>query len=111
MPYNLNADGITYHYFSVNEVAGQNRVGTYTGDGSGSLDVTNVGFEPHLVLVNVLEPDSSDPVHKTPAMAGNLSINFRQSSITGGIRSLLPNGFNVGSSGTRRPPALSSGRL
>ena len=98
--YNANNDGETYHYFAVNDVAGLIRVGSYVAPGGPSFNVTTVGFEPHLVLVKVLEPDSSDPIHKTPGMVGNLSINFRQSSITGGITGCLPNGFSVGSSGT-----------
>ena len=49
----MNSSGTFYHYVAWSEAAGYLDVGTYTGNGAASQDITTVGFELEYLFVRV----------------------------------------------------------
>jgi hypothetical protein len=91
----LNGTGTTYDYLAFNEAAGQIKVSSYSGTGA-TQSVAGVGFQPRYVITRALSPATDDPLQRSDAMPGNVSLNFRNASVTNGITALQADGFQVG---------------
>ena len=104
-PYHcVNHSGVTYYWTAFRAAPGQMAVGTYTGNGALTQDITTVGFQPDYTIVM---PDAgASPVERYSLMPADYSFDFDGGSQCpnppggcprlGGIRTELPNGFRVG---------------
>ncbi|MBI1928953.1 hypothetical protein HYR99_32495 [Candidatus Poribacteria bacterium] len=92
----VNTSLITYQYvtFRDRDVApAEMAVGTYTGDGNTTQNITTVGFQPAYVIV--ISEGANPVVHRSSAMAGSFQFDNTASS-TNLITNFLVNGFQVG---------------
>lgn len=87
----------TYHYVAFRKVPGRLATGSYVGDGSGSTDITDIGFQPDYVWIK-RDSDLSKGVHRPGSLEGDATLRFEGvANASGEIRALLPDGFRVGS--------------
>jgi Peptidase family C25/Concanavalin A-like lectin/glucanases superfamily/Domain of unknown function (DUF2341) len=101
-PYHcVNHSGVRYYWTAFKAAAGQMAVGTYTGNGAATQDITSVGFRPDYTIVVPANGDS--PVERFALMPVDYSFDFDGGSQcvvgcprTPGIRSELASGFRVG---------------
>jgi hypothetical protein len=96
----VNTNGTLYHYVAWNEAPGYLEVGTYTGNGAASQDITTVGFEPEYLFVR--KNEQFFQAHQRPASlaASNVdaTLMYYNFGLAGNrITALLSNGFRVGS--------------
>lgn len=90
-------DPATYHYVAFREVPGRLAMDSYVGDGSGSTDITDIGFQPDYVWIK-RDSDRSKAVHRPSSLSGDATLRFEGvSNGSGEITALLPDGFQVGS--------------
>lgn len=101
-----NANTVTYHYAAFGgamEHAASGTFeavsGTYTGNGN-SQTITNLGFEPDLVIVTA--SSTQHAVFTTRMMGGDSTAYFANNvaNFAGGITTLSPNSFSVGNHAT-----------
>lgn len=101
-----NANTATYHYVAFGGALAASASGTftavsgsYTGNG-GSQTITNLGFEPDLVVVAASGTEQA--VFTTRMMGGDSSayLGNNAANFTGGITALSPNSFTVGAHAT-----------
>ena len=95
----VNTNTTVYYWIAFRgsdcSAAGTFCVGSYTGNGT-SQNITSVGFQPD--FVSVKRAGSSSGIFKTSVHAGTVSTPFDTADIaSGGINSILSNGFSVGS--------------
>lgn len=99
---NVNANGETYHYVALNEVAGTSDAGSYAGTGTDDTPITGVGFQPDYVFLRA--HNSSLPkmgMHRPASMDDPNSVPYRAVGATSSaIKSLQPDGFSVGTAST-----------
>ena len=103
-PYHCaNHNNVRYYWVAFQAAPGEMAVGTYTGNGAATQDVTTVGFQPDYTLV--LPNDGDDPIQRFRLMPANYSFDFDggsqcpagcSRSPESGIRTELVNGFQVG---------------
>jgi hypothetical protein len=103
-PYHCaNHAGIRYYWVAFQAAPGEMSVGTYTGNGAATQNVTTVGFQPDYTLV--LSDDGEDPIQRFRLMPFDFSTDFDGGSQCfalctrspeSGIRTELANGFEVG---------------
>ena len=97
----VNAASTTYHWVAWNEAAGYLDVGSYTGNGAASQDITTVGFEPEFLYVKKDEATFFAYQRSAALAAGGTDLtgvfdNF--APVAARIVALLSNGFRVGNS-------------
>jgi len=68
----VNAASTTYYYTAWKATAGYMAVGTYTGDGSGSRNITGLGFDPGYVIV-LNQTTASLPYQRSSSMSSSYS--------------------------------------
>ncbi len=99
----VNHSGVRYYWVAFQAAPGEMAVGTYTGNGAATQDVTTVGFQPDYTLV--LSDDAEDPIQRFRLMPADYSFDFDggsqcpagcSRSPESGIRTELANGFRVG---------------
>ncbi len=91
----VNANGTTYRWTAFKSAAANMKVGTYTGDGTASNSITDVGFSPDYTIV--LAPGANAVHQKMTGMPR--SFNFdANTGITNGLLGILADGFQVGNS-------------
>ncbi len=107
-----NANGITYHYAAFGGATAHTSTGTfeaisgtYLGNGN-SQTITNLGFEPDLVIVTASGTEHA--VFSTKMMGGDSTAYFANNvaNFAGGITTLSPNSFTVGSHATVNSPGV-----
>lgn len=74
----------------------QIKVGTYTGDGTDSRNITGVGFRPDLVIVK--SSSAVAAVFRTTTMRGDstMYLGSNTTSLSDAIQEILSDGFQVG---------------
>ncbi len=97
----VNAASTTYHWVAWNEAAGYLDVGSYTGNGAASQDITTVGFEPEFLYVKKDEATFFAYQRSSALAAGGTDLtgvydNF--APVAARIVALLSNGFRVSNS-------------
>ena len=100
----VNHGGVRYYWTAFKAAAGEMVVGQYGGNGAATQDITTVGFQPGYVIVL---PDSTERVfQRSSSMPALYSYDFDGGSacslgcaFSAAIRSMLTNGFQVGSGG------------
>ncbi len=103
-PYHCaNHAGVRYYWVAFQAAPGEMSVGSYTGNGAATQDITTVGFQPDYTLV--LPDDPDDPIQRFRLMPANYSFDFDggsqcpagcSRSPESGIRTELAAGFQVG---------------
>ena len=103
-PYHcVNHNNVRYYWVAFKAAPGEMAVGTYTGNGAATQDVTTVGFQPDYTMV--LPDDGDDPIQRFALMPVDYSFDFDggsqcpagcSRSPESGIRTELANGFRVG---------------
>jgi hypothetical protein len=103
-PYHcVNHSNVRYYWVAFRAAPGEMAVGTYTGDGAATQDVTTVGFPPDYTMV--LPDNGTDVIHRFALMPADYSLDFDggsqcpagcSRSPDSGIRTELANGFRVG---------------
>ena len=103
-PYHcVNHNNVRYYWTAFKAAAGEMAVGSYTGNGAATQDVTTVGFQPDYTLV--LPDNGTDVVQRFAAMPVDYSFDLDggsqcpagcSRSPSSGIRTELANGFRVG---------------
>ena len=98
----VNTNGATYHYLAFDDVAGQSRVATYTGNATSGRSITGTGFQPQYVVVRANDTATSRAGRHRPAsLAGTSSQTFNgAANVTTSITALQSNGFQVGNDGS-----------
>lgn len=92
-----NAASSTYYYLAFKNVANKLTVGSFTGDGVDSRNITGLGFEPDFVFVK--QNSAIVPAFNTTEMFGDLSsFPTAAANAVNHIQSLDSDGFQVGSS-------------
>ncbi len=90
-------DPSTYHYVAFRDVPGRIATGSYVGDGSGSNEVTGIGFQPDYVWVK-RDSDKNKAVHRPSSLPDDATLQFEAvANAADEITALLPDGFQVGS--------------
>ena len=90
-------DPSTYHYVAFKGVPGRITTGSYVGDGSGSREVTGIGFQPDYVWVK-RDSDKNKAVHRPSSLPEDSTLRFEAvANAADEITALLPDGFQVGS--------------
>ena len=103
-PYHcVNHNSVRYYWTAFKAAPGEMAVGTYTGNGAATQDVTTVGFQPDytLVLSDTYESPSfaTRPCRRTTGLdfdGGSQCPAGCSRSPDSGIRTELANGFRVG---------------
>ena len=90
----VNTLGITYYWIAFKAVPGELKVGTYSGTNVDNRSITGVGFRPAYVIV--LGENAADPVQRSSAMSGDLSVSFDAGTSADQIQALQPDGFELG---------------
>lgn len=102
----VNADTLTYYYAGfggatdpTTEGSFSSVSGSYIGNGNSHI-ISNLGFKPDLVIVTASSTEHS--VFTTSQMGGDSTayLGNAAANFTGGITTLSPNGFTVGSHST-----------
>jgi hypothetical protein len=94
----VNANGQPYGFVAWNEVAGVTDVGSYTGNGTDSRNITGVGFQPEYVIVQ-RNTTGFNPLHHPNSLgAGTDSSLFfdNQGAFANYIQALQADGFQLG---------------
>jgi hypothetical protein len=74
------------------------KLGTYTGDGTDSRNITGVGFQPDLVMIFPDDGTAKNPVYYQASMPADTSSRFTSATLVSNwIQSLLSDGFQIGS--------------
>lgn len=99
---NNNLTGSIYNYIAFSTTAGIMAEGTYTGDGLDNRNiVTNLGFEPNMVLVKNSNSTNSDSLRSVMNITQNYGDNSSYiegvSNSVNLIQELQSNGFQIGS--------------
>ena len=96
----INAASTTYHYVVWHQVAGEMKVGMYTGNAA-AQNITGVGFEAELVMIKAATT-GQDAIAK-PASTGrttDASMFYRNlANGTGRVTALQSDGFSIGATG------------
>lgn len=91
----VNKNGVDYYWIAFREVAGDMKVGSYTGDGTYNQDITGIGFMPEFVIV--MSAERKPAVMRSSTMT--LTYWFEgDGGASNCIISFDPDGFSVGSS-------------
>ena len=91
----VNSNGVTYRWTAFKAAAANLKVGTYTGNGGASQNVTGVGFSPEYTIV--ASAGASAALSKMTGMPR--SFEFATSTgITNGLTAEGTDGFTVGNS-------------
>jgi hypothetical protein len=97
----VNANGVVYHYIAWNEVPGWMDVGTYTGNGAATQNITTVGFEPEYLQIR-RDSGTFWTYNRPASLAGSTGDAVFVYDIFGQIAArvtqLLSSGFQVGNS-------------
>ncbi|MGH9015749.1 MAG: DUF7483 domain-containing protein [Acidimicrobiia bacterium] len=95
----VNTSGTTYYYVAWNAVSGRMTANSYTGNGVDNMNVTGVGFQPEYVINRA--NGATRGVHRPASISGTSSQEFMaRANFTTGIKALLTDGFQVGTSST-----------
>ncbi len=89
----VNTASTVYHYVTWDESAGYLDLGTYTGNGSDSRNITTVGFEPEYASVRAV---SGAVYGVSKSEAGGNATDSSDYGLSNTIQSLNNNGFQVG---------------
>lgn len=89
----VNSTSAPYFYLAIKSIAGRMKVGSYTGNGSSSQDITGIGFQPDVVWI--LPNSTGEAAVRMSSMSA--SFFFKGGSSSDIITSFLSNGFRVGS--------------
>ena len=90
----VNSNTQPYYWVAFKAAAGEMKVGSYTGDGAASHDITDVNFQPDYVIV--MAAAAEPPVHATSSLSATSWVMFNGTDFTTGITAMLANGFRVG---------------
>jgi peptidase C25-like protein len=94
----VNGNGIVYYWVAMTAVAGELKVGTYSGNGADSRSITGVGFQPDWVAV--FGESTSTGIHHPSSLAGDNSLSFRDvATASDRIQALQADGFQIGTNG------------
>jgi hypothetical protein len=95
----VNSNGVTYSYCAGVEDGVNFSVGTYTGNGGATQTVSGVGFTPTGCLVRRGDTSYADGIWSSSDMAGySLYFTGGGGAFSTGIKALISDGFQVGSS-------------
>ena len=73
----VNANGITYHYVAINDVAGIADIGTYTGNNTDNRNITGVGLSPAYVSLRANDTAAARTTsHRPSSLAGDATMFF-----------------------------------
>ncbi len=90
----VNENGRTYHYVAWQEAQGQMRTSWYFGNGVDNRSIVS-GLRPEYVIVRDMG-GNDEAYQRFSSMAGDASVNFKNSVQTNRIKALQTNGFQVG---------------
>jgi uncharacterized repeat protein (TIGR01451 family) len=101
----VNDAKVMYHYVAWNTTPGYIESGTYDGNDAAFRNILGVGFQPEYVFLTA-DRNSFESVHRMASLPGDATFRVNTGTVLPElIRSLLPDGFQVGPS----PGANSSG--
>jgi uncharacterized repeat protein (TIGR01451 family) len=93
-----NANGDTLHYIASKAIPNRSEGGVYLGDGTDDRDIDGNSFNPNFVLIQRNELGSAG-VFRTIAVAGDTSLPMAPEPLfIDRIQSILPDGFQIGTS-------------
>ena len=90
----VNHTGVKYHWTAFRAAAGEMALGTYTGNGGPTLDVTGLGFTPDYVIAMPILTGWSQA--RTSLMPAGDSYDFEGVQWMTAVTTLLADGFRVG---------------
>src|SRR4051794_36096870 len=91
-----NAAGNTYYWYAFNDVVGEIKVGSYTGDGSDKRDIPGVGFQP--TYVSTRAASTSAGAQRFGSQSGDAAFAFGGAAAAPNlIQAVLSDRFQIGS--------------
>ena len=89
----VNTSGVTYRWIAFKAAAGELKVGSYTGNGTGQ-SITGIGFSPDYVAM--LGSNADNAIHRSSTMTTAYRFNDPAAGVDS-LNSLDADGFSVGS--------------
>ncbi len=100
----VNANGVTYHYIALKNVAGSFKALSYTGNGVDNRSITGVGFQPDDVVAKRVSGFDQQHAPWHPTTIGDATDSSLTWSSTGAtanlVQALEADGFQVGNDAT-----------
>jgi heat shock protein HslJ len=91
----VNQSGRTFYWLAIQDIAGEIKTGTYTGNGSDNRDLTGIGFQPDWVMI--VNPNNTNITSfRTSTMSSGQSARWNDVLQADEIQSFGSDGFQVG---------------
>src|SRR5262249_20401763 len=95
----VNSNGTAYYWVAFKALAGELKVGTYTGNGSDNRNITGIGFQPGAVIM--MSGGSKSTVCRSANMSGDVCAQLDGAALGSNlVQALSADGFQVGTSST-----------